>query len=55
MFLVSQAVSSTVFGLTPVSLGTTVAVAVGLFAVAVLASYLPARRAADLEPMRALQ
>ena len=55
VFLVSRAVSSTVFGLTPVSLGTTVLVGVGLFVVAVLASYLPARRAADLDPMRALQ
>ena len=55
VFLVSRVVSSAVFGVVPSPSGTTVLVGVGLFVVAVLASYMPARRAAGFDPMRALR
>ncbi len=55
VFLVSRAVSSLLFGLTPVSSGTTLLVGLALFVVAALASYVPARRAEGLDPMQALR
>ena len=55
VFLVSRAVSSLLFGLTPVSWGTTLFVGLALFVVAAVASYMPARRAAGLDPMLALR
>ena len=55
VFLVSRAVSSLLFGLIPVSSGTTLWVGLALFAVTALASYMPARRAAGLDPMLALR
>ena len=55
MFLVSRAISSTFLGLSPVASGTTLLVGLALFVVAVAASYIPARRAASLDPMLALR
>ncbi len=55
VFLVSRAVSSVLFGLIPVSSGTTLLVGSALFVVAAVASYMPARRAAGLDPMVALR
>ena len=51
----SFAVSSVFFGLIPVSAVTTFLVGLALFLVGVVASYLPARRAAALDPMLALR
>ena len=55
VFLVGRAVSSVFFGLIPVSAVTTFLVGLALFLVGVVASYLPARRAAALDPMLALR
>ena len=55
VFLVSRAVSNVFLGLIPVSAGTTLLVGLALFLVGVVASYLPARRAAALDPMLALR
>ena len=46
---------SFVFGIEPRDTGTFVAAAVGLGLVALLASYLPARRASRIDPMRTLR
>lgn len=53
--LAAKAASALLFGLKPSDLFTMVAAVTGLAAVALAASFLPARRAAALDPMRALR
>jgi putative ABC transport system permease protein len=52
---VSRILRSMLFGVTPTDTLTFASVAAGLLAVAFLASYLPARRAARIDPLRALR
>jgi predicted permease len=53
--LLTSLISSLLFGVTPTDVATYGAVAVVLLAVAVIACYLPARRAASVDPMVALR
>jgi predicted permease len=53
--IAAQAVKSLLFGLTPQDPATLIAAAAGLGAIALVASYLPARRASRLEPTIALR
>ena len=50
-----RAIESLLFGITPTDLSTYVAITATLIAVALLASYLPARRATRIDPMIALR
>jgi len=52
---VGRAMHSTLYGVEATDFAVIVAVAVILLATALLASYLPARRAASIDPMRALR
>jgi len=52
---VGRAMQSTLYGIETTDFAVIVAVAAILFATALLASYLPARRAASIDPMRALR
>jgi ABC-type lipoprotein release transport system permease subunit len=52
---VSGAVQTLLFGVEPTDLATYASVAIGLLFVALLASYLPARRASRVDPVRALR
>ncbi|MFZ0964977.1 MAG: FtsX-like permease family protein, partial [Terriglobia bacterium] len=54
-FLVTRALSSVLYGVRPTDLVTFAGVSLLLAGVAVLASYLPARRAAMVDPMEALR
>ncbi len=54
-FGLTRLMAGLLFGVSPVDLVTFLSVAVGLTAVALLASYLPARRAAGADPMNALR
>ena len=54
-FAVSRLLSSLLFGVTPNSLTTLASVSVGLIAVALLACYIPARRATRVDPLVALR
>ena len=51
----TRLLGSLLFGVSPIDLSTFAIVAVGLAAVAILASYLPARRAAKVDPIVALR
>jgi putative ABC transport system permease protein len=53
--LMTSLISSLLFGVAPTDLVTFAAVAVVLLLVALLACYLPARRAASVDPMIALR
>ncbi|HJP93198.1 MAG TPA: ABC transporter permease [Pyrinomonadaceae bacterium] len=54
-FALSRLISALLFGVTPNSVGTLVGVSAGLIAVALLACYLPARRATKVDPIVALR
>jgi predicted permease len=54
-FAASRTLRTLLFGIPPTDVTTYAVVAIGLFAVALLASYIPARRASRIEPMRALR
>jgi ABC-type antimicrobial peptide transport system permease subunit len=51
----TRMMSSQLYGVSPVDPITFAAVAVGLVGVALIASYVPARRAASVEPIEALR
>ncbi|HXX26992.1 MAG TPA: ABC transporter permease, partial [Terriglobales bacterium] len=53
-FLVTRLIRGLLYGVSPIDLPTFVAVPIVLIAVAILASYIPARRAARVDPMVAL-
>jgi len=55
VWLVSRLVQNALFGVSPRTSGTVVLAGLALFLVAVVASYVPARRAASVEPMLALR
>jgi len=54
-YFVGRAMQSTLYGVGKIDLGAFAAVAAVLFIAALLASYIPARRAARIEPMRTLR
>jgi predicted permease len=54
-FFSMRLLSSLLFGVKPVDVATYSAVAIGLVATALLASYLPSRRAATIDPVEALR
>jgi predicted permease len=54
-FFFMRFLSSLLFGVKPVDLATYSAVSIGLAATAILASYLPSRRAATVDPVEALR
>jgi len=54
-FAFSRLLSSLLFGVTPNNVATLVGVSVGLIAVALLACYIPARRATKVDPLVALR
>ena len=54
-FVLSRFLSSLLFGVTPNNVVTLLGVSVGLIAVALLACYIPARRATKVDPLVALR
>jgi putative ABC transport system permease protein len=54
-FAFSRLISTLLFGITPNNVSTLVGVSVGLIAIALLACYIPARRATKVDPMVALR
>ncbi len=54
-FATGRLIKSFLYQVQPVDAGTYVAVAVALAAIGMLAAFLPARRAASIEPMQALR
>jgi predicted permease len=54
-FLSMRFLSSLLFGVKPIDIATYSAVSIGLLATALLASYLPSRRAATVDPVEALR
>jgi ABC-type antimicrobial peptide transport system permease subunit len=54
-FALSRLIGALLFGVSPNSVGTLVSVSVGLIAVALLACYVPARRATKVDPLVALR
>jgi putative ABC transport system permease protein len=54
-FAASGTLRTVLFGVQPTDVATYAAVGVGLFAVALVASYLPARRASRIDPVTALR
>jgi ABC-type antimicrobial peptide transport system permease subunit len=53
--LTGRLLESMLFGVTPRDLGTYLAVGAGVALVGLAANYLPARRAASIEPVKALR
>jgi putative ABC transport system permease protein len=51
----TKSLQTMLFGITPLDIRAFAAVAIGFFAVALIASYLPARRATDVDPVVALR
>jgi putative ABC transport system permease protein len=54
-FAFSRLIRTLLFGVSPNSVATLAAVSAGLIAVALLACYIPARRATKVDPMIALR
>jgi len=54
-FLVGRAMHGTLYGVAAMDFGSVAVVALVLLCAAMVASWLPARRAATVEPMRALR
>ncbi len=55
IFLVSRAIAAALSGISPFATSTSVVIGAGLFVVALLACYVPARKAASLHPSTALR
>jgi putative ABC transport system permease protein len=53
--MLTRFLSTMLFGLTPLDVGTYIAVTLGFSAVGLLASYVPARRATRIDPLVALR
>jgi ABC-type antimicrobial peptide transport system permease subunit len=54
-FALTRLVEAQLFGVKPTDIATMFLAALGIAAVAMLAGYLPARRATTIDPMRALR